>query len=158
MSKVVSTRTRTTKDWMGNPIVTTTIKYDNGKIIRKVKSSMGVTYTRRIDAVYGVRGPNNLTFEKSVNDPHSNLRRMGAYIEHHGPTSKRDLIQFVFNRNPNSRDSWSGWSGTFFRFAVKAGFFTKTRSGRTVLWGIGQTYTDLITNPPKKLLILSNDE
>lgn len=90
--------------------------------------------------------PNGLDFSKSVGNPFSRLERVRSYLERNGPSTKRDILKYVFNKTIplpgveysryNKRVVTSGWGAYLFGYGYKHGFFTKTRAGNTVYWDI----------------------
>lgn len=97
--------------------------------------------TRSFVGPYGASGPNGLNFARSVSNPKSNLSLALKYIAWRkmkgdvDGVTKHDIVVHAFGKNPGK--TLRGHSSNFFRIAVKCGFLSHTRKGKTVLWTIG---------------------
>lgn len=90
---------------------------------------------RRSSRPFHLTAHNGLNFSKSVGNAKSRLERVREYLRVNGPRSKRDILRDVFGRTIDPT-TFRGWGSTFFRMAVRHGFFTKSRNGNTVLWSV----------------------
>lgn len=80
--------------------------------------------------------PNGLNFSRSVGNPNSRLEKIREYLRVNGPSTKKDILYYVFGKTighyPNGVTM--GWGAYVFGLGVKNGFFTKTRKGGTTYW------------------------
>lgn len=89
---------------------------------------------------FGVRGHNNMTFEKSVDNPNSMLSRVLDFLSEHGPATKRQILSHLDARfKTYSPMRIRGQYSEFFRLAHGAGFIRGERFGNIYLWDLGET-------------------
>lgn len=82
--------------------------------------------------------PNGLNFSRSVGNPNSRIERIREYLRVNGPSTKKDILYYVFGKNigryPNGVTR--GWGAYVFGLGVKCGYLTKTRKGGTTYWSL----------------------
>ena len=85
---------------------------------------------------FGVRMPNRVTLEKSVDNRKSVLGKTITYLTRYGKatrlTIQKDALGFS---GPDDRSK--GWNSNLFRAMVNSGFIRKERNGRKVFYSLG---------------------
>lgn len=89
---------------------------------------------------FGVRGHNNMTFEKSVDNPNSMLSRVLDFLSENGPATKREILIHLDKRFKTYKpERLRGQYSEFFRLAHGAGFIEGERQGNQYIWDLGET-------------------
>ena len=99
--------------------------------------------TRRPNRPFGFIKHNGLNFVKSPTDPSSRLRRLTFYLYVNGPKTKAQILTELFKVEVESQ---RGWGAPFFNAAVRSGFITMTRVGRSPVYDVGPAYLSLKVN------------
>jgi hypothetical protein len=87
---------------------------------------------------FGFRLQNNLTLERAVTNPKSNLARVIRYLMVNGQSTKLDICTNALNYKPTR--SIRGWNCYLFRGMRKGGFIKGTRMGRHYVYVLGPNW------------------
>jgi len=116
-------------------------------------------YNQSRNEPFGYSAPNGLNFVKSVNNENSLLGRVIRYLrDSEVPVTKRMIVEDVMgmtviegripckydyenncwfgNDGKIGSDVLRGYHSNFFRTAVRCGFLTHKRVGKTVVWSV----------------------
>ena len=99
--------------------------------------------TKRTNRPFGFIKHNGLNFVKSPSNPSSRLRRLTYFLFVNGPKSKSQILTELFKVQPESH---RGWGAPFFNAAIRSGFITMTRVGKTPMYDVGPAYLSLKVN------------
>lgn len=83
--------------------------------------------------------PNGLNLSKSIGNPNSRFERIREYLRTNGPSTKKDILYYVFGKTVGPFGTGMvtmGWGSYVFGLGVKNGYFTKTQKGGTTYWSL----------------------
>jgi len=89
---------------------------------------------------FGFRMANNMTFEKAVNRPYSNLAKVVRYLLIAGPSSKEDICINALGFKHDGR-SLRGWHCYLFRAMQYGNFIEGKRVGRKYIYSLAPNST-----------------
>ena len=86
-----------------------------------------------------IHAPNGLNLNKSIGNPNSRFEKVREYLRVNGPSTKKDILYYVFGRTvqPFGQNSVTmGWGSYVFGLGVKYGYFKKIRKNNTTYWSL----------------------
>jgi len=94
-----------------------------------------MSYWNKGSGKFGFRMDNDLTLERAVNNPKSNLARVVRYLMLNGQSTKLEICTNSLNYKPTS--AIRGWGSYLFRGMTQGGFIKGTRMGRHYVYVLG---------------------
>jgi len=83
-----------------------------------------------------IHAPNGLNLNKSIGNPTSRFEKIREYLRVNGPSTKKDILYYVFGKNigryPNGVTM--GWGSYVFGLGAKYGYFRKEQKNGTTYW------------------------
>jgi hypothetical protein len=96
--------------------------------------TLGQRYASR---PFGVRMPNRVTLEKSVDNRKSVLGKTVTYLTRFGEATRKDIQVNALGLKAKNVRSFRGWNSNLFSAMIRSGFIQKNRKGRTVVYTLG---------------------
>ncbi len=81
--------------------------------------------------------PNGLNLSKSIGNPNSRFEKIRQYLRINGPTTKKDILYYVFGKTVGPFGPGVvtiGWGSYVFGLGVKYGYFRKEQKNGTTYW------------------------